>query len=324
MLKAGRVIAGLATVFFAASLAACSGGGSIATVNGQSISRAAFDAKLEAGPAAIGTLQEMVRDALIDQYAQKHHIVVTNAEILKHEDELKANFPAGSWSEMLKARGLTEKDVHDALRQQIIVDDAVGKGITITPAQIKAYFDKNHAAFDKPAEVRARHILVADLKTADKIEADLKAGQRFSVLAEKYSMDPGSKDKGGELGWFRRGQMVPAFDKAAFSLPIGKISAPVKSPFGYHIIQVQQRQPAVMATLANSSARIESLLRQQQEAPLIQPFLQNLQQEATITVSDPRYQAAFPSPPPTPVPTATPAATASPAASAAPTTSASP
>jgi foldase protein PrsA len=317
MPKADRILAGLATVLLTASLAACGGNDSaIATVNGQSISKAQFDSKLESSPAALGTLQQMVRDELIQQYAKNNNINISDADIAKREDELKANFPNGQWDDMLKARGLTEKDVHDALQEQMIIDQAVGKDIKITDAQVKQYFDKNHAAFDKPAQVRAKHILVPDLKTAEKVEADLKAGKDFAAEAKQYSMDPGSKDKGGELGYFRRGQMVPAFDKAAFSLPVGQVSQPVKSPFGYHIIVVEERDPGQKATLENSKDKIVSLLRQQQEAPLIQPFLQDLQSKANIQINDPRFAAAFPTP-------AAPASAAPAATAAAPAASAS-
>jgi parvulin-like peptidyl-prolyl isomerase len=208
--------------------------------------------------------------------------------------------------------------VHNALREQLIIDQAVGKDVKVSDAQIKAYFDKNHAQFDKPEEVQARHILVPDLKTAEKVEADLKAGKSFSAEAAKYSTDPGSKDKGGELGTFRRGQMVPAFDKAAFSQPVGVVGPPVKSPFGYHIIEVQKRTPAVKATLANTKDKIADMLRQQQEAPLIQPFLMDLQSKANIQINDPRFAAAFPSPPPSEPPAAAPAGTTAPAASSSP------
>ncbi|HVA28376.1 MAG TPA: peptidylprolyl isomerase [Candidatus Baltobacteraceae bacterium] len=298
MRKADRVIAGLATLLLATSLTACASGGAIATVNGAAISKSAFDNKLESSPTALGTLQQMVREMLLDQYAKQNNITASDDEIAKREDEIKANFPNGSWDQMLKARGLTENDVHSLLSQQIIIDKAVGKDIKITDAQIKAYFDKNHAAFDKPAQVRARHILVADLATANKVEALLKQGKDFATLAHEYSTDPGSKDKGGELGFFRRGQMVPAFDKYVFSAPVNVISPPVKSPFGYHIIQVEEIQPGVTATLANTRSRIVDTLRQQQEGPLIAPFLQSLQAKATIVVTDPRFQAAFPSPAP--------------------------
>jgi foldase protein PrsA len=306
-----RIAAGLVTLLLAATLPACAGGGTTATVNGQAISKADFDSKLESSPAALSTLQQMVREILLEQYAKNNNITVSDAEIAAKEDQIKANFPPsgqGSWDDLLKSRGLTEDDVHKLLADQIIIDKAVGKNVKVTDAQIADYFNKNHAAFDKPAQVQARHILVADLATAQKIEAQLKAGKDFAALAHQYSIDPGSKDKGGELGTFRRGQMVPAFDAAAFSLPVGQISAPVKSPFGYHIIQVEKRDPGTKATLDNSKDKIADMLRQQQEAPLIQPFLMDLQNKANIQVSDPRFQAAFPSPPPS-----APAAAASPA-----------
>jgi foldase protein PrsA len=298
MSKAQRTIAGLAALLLGTSLAACSSGGAVATRNGQAISQADFQSKLESSPVARNILQQMVQEALIEQYAKSNNITVTDDEINAREDQLKANFPNGSWDEMLKARNLTEADVKQALREQVILDKALAKQVTITPAQVQQYFQKNHAAFDKPEQVQARHILVPDLATANKVEALLKQGKSFSDLAKQYSTDPGSKDKGGELGWFRRGQMVPAFDKVAFSLPVGAISQPVKSPFGYHIIQVEGKQPGQQATLANSTPRITEMLRQQQEAPLIQPFLQGLQQKATITVNDPRFADLFPSPMP--------------------------
>jgi peptidyl-prolyl cis-trans isomerase D len=87
-------------------------------------------------------------------------------------------------------------------------------------------------------EVWARHILVADEATAKDISTQLAAGADFATLAAKYSIDTGSKDKGGDLGWFARGKMVAEFEKAAFSMKVGEISQPIKSTYGYHIIQV--------------------------------------------------------------------------------------
>jgi foldase protein PrsA len=316
MSKAQRLITGVAALLLGTALAACSGGGAVVTVNGEPISKSAFEDKLEGSPGARNTLQQLVQETLILQYAKNNNITVTDDEISKRESDLKGNFPSGSWDEMLKARGLTEDDVKQALREQIILDKALQKSVTITPAAVKSYFDKNHAAFDKPEQVKARHVLVHDLATANKVEAALKSGQNFADVAKQYSTDPGSKDKGGELGLFRRGQMVPAFDKVAFSMKPGEISPPVKSPFGYHIIQVEAVQPGQKATLANSTDRITAMLRQQQEAPLIQPFLQSLQQKATIVVVDPRFADLFPSPPPG---AAVPSSAASTAPSAAPT-----
>jgi peptidyl-prolyl cis-trans isomerase D len=87
-------------------------------------------------------------------------------------------------------------------------------------------------------QVWARHILVTDEATAKDISAKLSAGSDFATLAATYSIDTGSKNKGGDLGWFARGKMVAEFEKAAFTLKVGEISQPIKSTYGYHIIQV--------------------------------------------------------------------------------------
>jgi foldase protein PrsA len=307
MSKAHRIIAGLATALLSAMLVACAG--PVATVNGQAISRSDFDAKLETSPVARGTLQQLVQDALLEQHAKDANIVISDDDLTKRENQLKASFPGTSWDDMLKARGITEDDVKHLIRQQMIVDRSVGADINITDAQVAQYFARNHAAFDTPAQVCAKHILVHDLATANSVEAALKGGAKFEDVAKQYSTDPGSKDKGGDLGCFRRGQMVPAFEKAAFSLPIGPVSAPVKSPFGYHIIVVSSRTPGQKATLASAHDKVVEALRQQQEQPLIQPFLLGLVQKATISVNDARFQGLFPSPPPaiSPGGTATPA-----------------
>jgi foldase protein PrsA len=315
MSKALRITVGLAGLLLGTSLAACSGGSPVATVNGQPISRSSFNQRLEASPMGRTVLQQLVQETLIDQYAKNNNLNVTDAEIDAREAQIKANFPSGSWDEMLKARGLTEADVRSALREQLILDKALAKDVTVTPAQIKDYFNKNHATFDKPEQVTARHILVPNLALANQVEADLKSGQSFESLAKKYSTDPGSKDKGGDLGTFKRGQMVPAFDKYAFSAPIGQISPPIKSPFGFHIIQVESRTPGQRATLASATPQITDTLRQQAEAPLIQPFLQGLQQKATIVVNDQQFAGLFATPAP---PAAAPSAAASTAASPAP------
>jgi foldase protein PrsA len=305
---------GIAAIVLAATLTACGSGSAVLTVNGQAITRDQLDTKLENSTSPITArqvLQLMVTDDLIDQYAQTHKITVTPAEIAKIENQYKAQYPAAQWDQLLKTRGLSEQDVQDLIRRQIILDKAVGASVHVPAKQIAAYFALNHAQLDQPAQARSRHILVADLATAQKVEAELKAGKDFAAVAKQYSLDPGSKDAGGELGWFPRGRMVPAFDMYVFTGPVGKISAPIKSPLGYHIIQIEERKPAVKATLANSSTKIAQMLRQQQESPLIQQFLQQLQLTAKIDVNDQRFAGIFPTP--------LPAVSAAPAPTTAPT-----
>ncbi len=283
------------------ALSACGGGsnsGAVVTVNGQAVTHADLDKQLETTPVAKQMLQQLVANQLIDQYAKQHNITISNADIDKAENQIRSQYPGDSWNALLKSKGLTEKDVRDILRRQLVVNKAVGGNVNITDAQIKSYFNKNHAQFDQPEQVHARHILVSNLSTANKVESDLRSGKDFAAEAKQYSIDPGSKDKGGDLGWFARKSMVPQFEQYAFSAPIGQTSPPIKSPFGYHVIQVLGRRPAKTATLANSRDQIVTALRQQQVQPQVPQFLQQLQQSAKIQVNDPLFADAFPSPAP--------------------------
>jgi foldase protein PrsA len=315
-----RVLAALATAILGFSVAGCSGssiaggGGDIASVNGEKISRAEFDAKLEAGPQAKAILNQLVQSALIDQYAKDSHLAISDADVQKKEDEIKAKYPPGQFEQILKAQNLTEADVKKILREQLIVDKAVSANVKISDADVKSYLDKNHATLDTGEQVRARHILVADLKTAQDVEAQLKAGAKFEDLAKKYSTDPSSKDKGGELGFFGKGQMVPAFQTAAFSQPLNVVGPPVKSPFGYHIIEVEEKKPAQVASMANSADKIRTLLTQQQSQQQYPTFLAGLRQKATIQIYDDKLKDALPPLPASPAPAASAAS-----ASAAPT-----
>lgn len=298
-----RAAAAIGTAALCVSLAACStgsGGGNVASVNGQNISRADFDKKLESSPTARQVLTQMVQQDLIDQYARDKKVDVSQAEIDKKESEIKARYPAGQFDQILKQQGLTEQDVQNILRQQIILSKAVAPQVHVSDADVKAFFDKNHAMFDKPEQVRARHILVADQKTAQTVLAKLKAGGSWDALAKQYSTDPSTKDKGGELGFFGKGQMVPQFQDAAFNAKVGQIVGPVKSPFGYHVIQTEEKKPATKATLANTRDQIRQQLTQQQEQQQLPVFMQQLRAGAKIDVYDDRFKDAFPAAAPAP------------------------
>ncbi len=314
-----RTVAALGTAALCVSLAACSnggGGGNVAAVNGQNISRADFDHKLESSPAAKQTLGQMVQQQLLDQYARDKKVDVSQAEIDKRETETKARMQPGQYEQILKQQSLTEQDVQNIFKQQIVLEKAVAPQVHVSDTDIKTYFDKNRTLFDTAAQVRARHILVADQAKAKEVLAKLKAGGSWDALAKQYSTDPSSKDKGGELGFFGRGQMVPAFQDAAFNAKVNEIVGPVKSPFGYHVLQVEEKKPAQRGSLASAHDKVKAQLTQQQQATAVPAFLAQLKSGAKIDVYDDRYKDLFPAPPGAPPASGAPASAAP--ASAAP------
>jgi parvulin-like peptidyl-prolyl isomerase len=157
---------------------------------------------------------------------------------------------------------ITQQGFEDLYKQS--VDRLVAVGLT--EPQVRQLFETNvlrqklldQITADVPQveeQVWARHILVADEATAQKVRERLLKGEDFAKVAEEVSTDTGTKTKGGDLGWFGKGKMVPEFETAAFSLKVGEISQPVKSQFGYHIIQVLAHEDRPLDASAYDQAK---------------------------------------------------------------------
>lgn len=268
----------------------------VVSVNGQNITKSQLDARLE-GQAGKPTLQQMVDQDIVLQYGAANHIDVTDKEIQDQLNQLMQRFPPGQFETILKNQGLTLDDAKSIEKVQLIVKKAVEKTITVTDAQIADFYNKNKATYNTPVQVKARHILVKTKAEADAVEAQLRSGANFATLATKLSTDPGSKANGGELGFFGATQMVGPFSQVAFALKVGQISQPVKTPFGWHVILVEDKKPAHTATLAEATPKIRAMLVQQQEQSATGPWIQALRQQAKIVVSDDRFNPLFPPPP---------------------------
>lgn len=162
----------------------------------------------------------------------------------------------------------------------------------VSDADVQQYYNQNQKQFQVPEQVRVRHILIkvapnADAKTdaaakqkAEDILNQLHNGADFATLAKKYSDDPGSKPMGGELGFLQRGATVPEFDKMAFSLQPGQTSGVIKTQFGYHILQVEEKQAAHLKPLSEVKTTIVADLTQQKQAQEAQSYAAELQNEA--------------------------------------------
>jgi peptidyl-prolyl cis-trans isomerase D len=184
-------------------------------------------------------------------------VVATDAEVAKYFDDHKESYRIG---EKRKIRYLT------------IDQEGLRAKATVTGQQIERAYNDNIQQYSTPEQARASHILLKTegkddatvKKQAEDLLAQLKKGASFEDLAKKNSQDEASAAKGGDLDYFNKGQMVPEFDKAAFTLPIGQLSDLVKTSFGYHIIKVADRKPAATKTLAEVRPQIEDQLKYEQ------------------------------------------------------------
>lgn len=139
--------------------------------------------------------------------------------------------------------------------------------VTLTDEEVAAYFQAHKAQFAAGAQVRAKHILVDSEDKAKKVEQEIASGSKsFEDAAKEYSSCP-SKEKGGDLGFFGKGQMVPEFEKAAFEAEIGTLTGPVKTQFGYHLIRVEDKKEETPADFESIKGQLyENLLQQKKQA----------------------------------------------------------
>jgi peptidyl-prolyl cis-trans isomerase D len=176
-------------------------------------------------------------------------------------------------------------------------NDLPGGKPQITDAEVQQYYTQNQATYNVDAQVKVRHILISvDPNAGPAADAAAKAkaqgildqlrkdnGKDFAELAKKYSDDPGSKDQGGELGWLKHGATVPEFDQTAFAQKPGQISDLVRTRFGYHIIQTEDKQEAHVKPLSEVRSSIVDILTKQRDAQAEQAFAQQLAAEAQKT-----------------------------------------
>src|SRR5262249_35140997 len=206
----------------------------------------------------------------------------------------------------LKVQGFTPEQYRakalevSALSKKIF--EKVTSDVKVSDQDVLAYYTANQSQYGSPESRDVRHILVAvkdksgqvdyaaSKAKADKIYAQLKAGADFAALAKKDADDPGSKDAGGKLT-ISRGQTVPEFDKVAFDLATGALSKPVKTQYGYHVIQaVSPVRKAKTTPLDNVRASIKTTLLQQKRNETMQAWVSDLQKKYKGKVS---YAAGY-------------------------------
>lgn len=222
--------------------------------------------------------QVVVEKILSDKYK------VTDEEI---DEELKAvkDELGEGYEAALAQENLTEEKLKTNIRFSLLQQKAVAD-VEVTDEEIQKYYDQ------ASKELNARHILVEDEALAKELVEKLKAGGDFAALAKENSTDPGSGEKGGDLGWFTIGTMVPAFNDAAYALEIDEISEPVKSDFGYHIIQVlDKRDVKDYGTLEDKKEEIREAIAATKGDWNIK--MAELIKEAKVEVKDADLKGAF-------------------------------
>jgi parvulin-like peptidyl-prolyl isomerase len=321
-----RIATILLVALTALALAACGGGDdetvpadAVAVVSGEPIAKADFDAlmrRAEAGAKAQGRkfpaagspeYAQLKRQAIeiltqreeYEQEAKDLGIEVTDEDVDKRLEQLKKQYFAGNekrYKAQLKESGLVEKDLREDIRSQLISEkiyNEVTKDVKVTDKDIQDYYKKNKQQYTQPETRDIRHILVGEKQKAlaDRLYDELKADpSRFPALAKQYSKDPGSKNQGGKLT-IVRGQTVAPFDQTAFLMRVGQISRPVKTQYGYHVIQATgEIKPSKTTPLKDVKNAIRQQLLQTKKNDRMNKWVQETKKEYRDKI---RYQVGF-------------------------------
>lgn len=255
----------------------------VATVGDEKITKdQLYDALLAQGGSSV--LNSLIEQKVISKEAAKQNIKVTDKEINAELENLKSQYGGeDALNQALASSGVKLSELKKDLKTNIEAKKMVESTINIKDSEIKSYFNENKDSLATEAQVKASHILVADEKTAKEVKAKLDKGEDFAKLAKEYSTDTASKSDGGNLGYFKKGDMVEAFSNKAFSMKVNEVSDPVKTEYGYHIIKVTGKKEAQKATYENSKAKIKQTLLDQKYQTEYPTWLQKLKKKYDIT-----------------------------------------
>lgn len=234
-------------------------------------------------------LDQMIEQRLILQEARKFNALPSDAQVTAQLEEIRRSFPTPEeFEQALAARQLTVADLRNRLRTNLTVRNLMSSvtTATVSDAEIEAYFREHRKDFDRPEQVRVKHILLDSQQMAEFVLGKLQRGTPFEELARQYSNDPGSREQGGDLGFVSHGQLVPEFEETAFALKPKQVSSIVRTQYGYHLILLVERRPPQPASLTQARNQIRNqLLSGKQEAAFAQ-WLKNIKATAKIARAD--------------------------------------
>ena len=245
-------------------------------------------------------LDQLISAELLYQAAAKMEIKdldkLIDAKLAKGKERFKDE---QDFKKAIKELEMDEKELREYTRRDLFISNFVEANLVtkavVTEAEIRSFYDTNLDKFRREETVKASHILIgvdgkatADEKKkaqekAEKLKKELAVGADFAALAKGNSTCP-SAPQGGDLGFFGKGQMVPAFEKAAFALKPGGVSDVVETQFGYHIIKLTEKTPASTTDFKEVKAKIEEYLKGQKVNEAIQKYLEGAKKTAKIEI----------------------------------------
>jgi peptidyl-prolyl cis-trans isomerase C/foldase protein PrsA len=277
----------------------------IATVNGEVISRVEFERLLAREAQAMEgngprtpeqvepykqTLTEtLIERALLLQAARAGGVTITTEEVDRRVLALSSEYPAGTFDEALAKSQTSRAALTRSTREQLTIEklltQEVHSRVAVSEEQIRQYYDEHVADFTEPEQVHAEQIVVKGLDEAKRVQQQLWQGKKFQDLARRFSLSPDAR-VGGDLGFFARGTMPPAFDEVVFKLSVGGTSEVVSTEYGFHLFRVVEKKATRKRELTEVRGLIEEKLLSRLRADAQHAYVAGLRGKAAITIND--------------------------------------
>jgi peptidyl-prolyl cis-trans isomerase C len=287
----------------------------LARVNGEAISKADFEKAVRTieannrGPVPADQrdriyrtiLDQMIGYKLLIQETKTRKLTVPDAELEARVSQIRSQFPSEeAFKQTLAEQNTTLEEFRTEARNDMLVSNMLqselSAKVAVSPDQINDFYQKNPTQFQQPEQVRASHILIGFPPNADdaaksqarakaaEVLKEVKAGKDFAELAKQHSSDPGSGQQGGDLGFFRQGQMVPPFDQAVFAMKPGETSELVETQFGVHIIRLVERRAPRTVPLDEVRPQVQQYLEGQSRQQATQAFVDGLRAKGKVEI----------------------------------------
>ncbi len=269
----------------------------------------------EQDPEGFETFRQQVLDYLItvelvNQKAAEAGIEVSEEEVDTQVEQIKGMFGGddAKFEEAIAEQNLTVPELRDNLREQELIKKMIEeatKDVSVSQEEVEAAYEEKKDSLQVGETRKTRHILFspgslaeepgaevtdaewqAALEEAQQVREEIMGGADFAEMAKQHSDDPGSKEEGGDLGNVQRGTMVPEFDETVFSLEEGAISEPVKTQFGYHLIQVQEINPERTPSLEEVQEALKAELEDEAKRVAWEDWLKSTREELNVVVQD--------------------------------------
>jgi len=177
------------------------------------------------------------------------------------------------WVQLLKLRLLTEK----------VAEEATAVVAEVSEEEVTAFYRKNPDQFQRPAQLRARQIMLQTQAEAEQVLGRLEQGEDFAELAREVSLSP-DRENGGDLGYFARNQLPVEFDEVLFKLPVGRVSEPVASPYGYHLFLVEEKRKKGLEPLSSAKEELTAQLHRERKEQAFAEWLKELREQTPVYI----------------------------------------